>query len=98
MSPEQIAGKRVDGRSDLYSLGVMMFQLLTGELPFKGESLATLMFKITSERHPDIRTLRSDLPLWISKFIDKALEKNIEKRFQTGQQVSDVISRYRDKD
>lgn len=97
MSPEQIAGKRVDGRSDLYSLGVMMFQLLTGELPFKGESLATLMFKITSERHPDIRTLRSDLPLWISKFIDKALEKNIEKRFQTGQQVSDVISRYRDK-
>lgn len=98
MSPEQIAGKRVDGRSDLYSLGVMMFQLLTGELPFKGESLATLMFKITSERHPDIRTLRSDLPLWISKFIDKALEKDIEKRFQTGQQVSDVISRYRNKD
>lgn len=97
MSPEQIAGKRVDGRSDLYSLGVMMFQLLTGELPFKGESLATLMFKITSEKHTDIRTLRSDLPIWISKFIDKALEKNIEKRFQTGKQVSDVIRRYRDK-
>ena len=97
MSPEQIAGKRVDGRSDLYSLGVMMFQLLTGELPFKGESLATLMFKITSERHPDIRTLQPALPLWISKFIDKALEKDIEKRFQTGQQVCDVISRYRDK-
>ena len=98
MSPEQIAGKRVDGRSDLYSLGVMMFQLLTGELPFKGESLATLMFKITSERHPDIRTLRSDLPLWIAKFIDKALEKNVEKRFQSGQQIVDVINRYRDKD
>lgn len=96
MSPEQIAGKRVDGRSDLYSLGVMMYQLLSGELPFIGESLATLMYKITSEKHPNILSFRSDLPLWVAKFIDKALEKDIDKRFQSGKQITDVIRRYRD--
>jgi len=97
MSPEQIAGKRVDGRSDLYSLGVMMYQLLSGELPFIGDSLATLMYKITSEKHPDILTFRSDLPLWVARFIDKALAKDIDKRFQSGKQITDVIRRYRDK-
>jgi len=96
MSPEQIAGKRVDGRSDLYSLGVMMYQLLSGELPFIGDSLATLMYKITSEKHPDILTFRSDLPLWVARFIDKALTKDIDKRFQSGKQITDVIRRYRD--
>ena len=97
MSPEQIAGKRVDGRSDLYSLGVMMYQLLSGELPFIGESLATLMYKITSEKHPDIRIFRPDLPLWISKFIDKALATDVEQRFQSGKQITHVIRRYKDK-
>jgi len=96
MSPEQIAGKRVDGRSDLYSLGVMMYQLLSGELPFIGDSLATLMYKITSEKHPDILTFHSDLPLWVARFIDKALAKDIDKRFQSGKQITDVIRRYRD--
>ncbi len=58
MSPEQIAGHKVDGRSDLYSLGVMLFQLLTGKLPFRGDSMAQLMFKIANESAPDVRTLR----------------------------------------
>jgi serine/threonine-protein kinase len=48
MSPEQLAGKKVDGRSDLYSLGVMLFQLLAGVLPFRGDSMAELMYKIAN--------------------------------------------------
>ncbi|TAN47965.1 MAG: CHASE2 domain-containing protein, partial [Methylococcaceae bacterium] len=62
MSPEQLSGKRVDGRSDLFSLGVMLYQLTTGELPFTGDSMATLMFKIANEPHPDILEVQPDLP------------------------------------
>ena len=51
MSPEQLAGKKVDGRSDLFSLGVMLYQLSTGQLPFTGESMASLMYKIANEPH-----------------------------------------------
>ena len=62
MSPEQIAGKKVDGRSDLYSLGVMLFQMLTGVLPFRGDSMAELMYKIANEEAPGHPRLRPDLP------------------------------------
>jgi serine/threonine protein kinase len=49
MSPEQLAGKKIDGRSDLFSLGVMLFQMSCGKLPFEGDSMAQLMFKIANE-------------------------------------------------
>jgi serine/threonine protein kinase len=62
MSPEQIAGKKVDGRSDLYSLGVMLFQMLAGVLPFRGDSMAELMYKIANEEAPDIRIIRKEIP------------------------------------
>jgi serine/threonine protein kinase len=57
MSPEQLAGKKIDGRSDLFSLGVMLFQMASGKLPFEGDSMAQLMFKIANEPHPPIREL-----------------------------------------
>ena len=93
MSPEQLAGKKVDGRSDLFSLGVSMYQLLAGELPFIGESLASLMYKIANEKHPDIRMFRPDLPPCIAKIINKLLHKDIERRFQTGSQIVSAIRR-----
>ncbi|MGV2480554.1 UNVERIFIED_CONTAM: protein kinase, partial [Salmonella enterica subsp. enterica serovar Weltevreden] len=62
MSPEQLAGKKIDGRSDLFSLGVMLFQMVCGRLPFEGDSMAQLMFRIANEQHPDIRDLRPDVP------------------------------------
>lgn len=93
MSPEQLAGKKVDGRSDLFSLGVTMYQLLAGELPFIGESLASLMYKIANEKHPDIRMFRPDLPACIAKIINKLLQKDIERRFQSGGQIVSAIRR-----
>ncbi len=93
MSPEQLAGKRVDGRSDLFSLGVTMYQLLTGELPFVGESLASLMYKIANEKHPDIRMFNPDLPACVAKIINKALHKDIDRRFQTGSQMVGALRR-----
>ena len=93
MSPEQLAGKRVDGRSDLFSLGVTMYQLLTGELPFVGESLASLMYKIANEKHPDIRMFNPELPACVAKIINKALHKDIDRRFQSGSQMVGALRR-----
>ena len=91
MSPEQLAGKKVDGRSDLFSLGVMLYQMCVGELPFKGDSMATLMFMIANEPHPDILTVNPDLPACVKKVVDKALAKNIDERYARGaEMVSDL--------
>ena len=88
MSPEQLAGKKVDGRSDLFSLGVMLYQMLSGSLPFKADSMASLMFKITNEEAPDIKTIRPDIPVELSTIINKALTKNADMRYQTGTELS----------
>jgi eukaryotic-like serine/threonine-protein kinase len=84
MSPEQIAGKKVDGRSDLYSLGVMLYQMLTGVLPFRGDSMAELMYKIANEEAPDIRIVRRDIPDALADVVALALSKRSETRYQDG--------------
>ncbi len=91
MSPEQLAGKRVDGRSDLFSLGVMLYQLATGALPFKADSMATLMFHIANEPHPDPRTINSDLPDGVKNVMDKALQKDVENRYQRGSEMANEL-------
>jgi serine/threonine-protein kinase len=88
MSPEQLAGKKVDGRSDLYSLGVMLFQMLTGVLPFRGESMAELMYKIANEEAPDLRVVRSELPQSLADIVALALSKRPETRYQDGEQFA----------
>lgn len=88
MSPEQIAGKRVDGRSDLYSLGVMLFQMLAGVLPFRGESMAELMFKIANEPAPDILIIRKELPGKLADVVALSLSKRPETRYQDGDQFA----------
>ncbi len=84
MSPEQLSGKHVDGRSDLFSLGVMFYQMITGSLPFKADSMAALMFKIANEKHASVKEHNPQLPASIDAFIDLALEKDPSKRFQNG--------------
>jgi len=88
MSPEQIAGKKVDGRSDLYSLGVMLFQMLTGVLPFRGDSMAELMYRIANEEAPDLRVLRPELPERLARIVSLALAKAPEARYQSGEQFA----------
>ena len=88
MSPEQMAGRRTDGRSDLYSLGVMLFQLLTAALPHQGETMAKLMHQIANEPAPDIRTLRPELPQELADVVSLALEKRPEVRYADGGQMA----------
>jgi serine/threonine-protein kinase len=88
MSPEQLAGKKVDGRSDLYSLGVMLFQMLAGVLPFRGDSMAELMYKIANEPAPDIRAIRHELPARLADIVALSLSKRPETRYQDGDQFA----------
>lgn len=88
MSPEQISAKKVDGRSDLFSLGVVFYELLTGERPFKGDSFAALMYAIANTPHKAARKVLPGVPANISSIIDKLLEKNLTKRYKSGKLVS----------
>jgi len=91
MSPEQLSGKKVDGRSDLFSLGVMLYQMVTGTLPFTGDSMATLMYKIANDPHPDITTVKADVPPCLKAVLDKALAKNADERYQTGTEFAQAL-------
>ena len=96
MSPEQLSGKRVDGRSDLFSLGVTLYQLLTGSLPFQADSMATLMFKITNEPHVPATTLRPDLPPGIDPIIEHAMQKPVDSRYAAGKDFARDLRALRD--
>ena len=88
MSPEQIAGKKVDGRSDLYSLGVMLFQMLAGVLPFRGDSMAELMYKIGNEPAPDILLIRQELSSKLAAIVALSLNKQPDMRYQDGERFA----------
>ncbi len=91
MSPEQLAGKRIEGRSDLFSLGVTLYQLLCGRLPFEGESMAQLMFKIANDPPTDILTIHPALAPSLVAFVERALAKNPDERFQTGEEFGGAL-------
>jgi serine/threonine-protein kinase len=82
MSPEQIAGKKVDGRSDIFSLGVVLFELLTGRPPFTADNLSALLFAIAHQPHPPLSSVRKDLPPMFQEVLDRALQKELPQRYR----------------
>jgi len=88
MSPEQLAGQTVDGRADLYALGAVIYQLLTGRLPHQSESMARLMHEIANERVADVRSLRPGLPEALAMVLGLALEKRAELRYANGEDLA----------
>jgi len=82
MSPEQFSGEKVDGRSDIFSLGVMMYQLMTGRLPFYADNPAALMNKIMNEPHPDPREFNPKIVKPVITVLNNALIKKRDKRYQ----------------
>ena len=95
MSPEQVVGKKVDGRSDLFSAGVMLYELLSGKKPFTGDSIATLMYNIANQPHPPLKEVIPGIPKCCAVIVDRFLAKDIEKRYQNGAQaVKDLKACY----
>ncbi|WP_457420010.1 serine/threonine-protein kinase [Roseateles sp. P5_E7] len=88
MSPEQLSGLTVDGRSDLYSLGVLLYQLLTGTLPHQSDSMARLMQQIATQPAPDVRIRRPGLPESLALVLTVAQEKRPELRYASGEQMA----------
>jgi len=91
MSPEQLTGAKIKGCSDLFSLGVTLYQLACGKLPFEGDSLAQLMYRIAYDRHPDILGVRADLPPCLVAIINKSLAKQCEARYASGAAMADAL-------
>ena len=91
MAPEQLDARPVTAQSDLFSLGVTVFQLLTGMLPFRSDSIAGLMQKISAEPHPPLRVVRPDLPASLSAVIDRALEKDPDIRYRSGAEMAQAL-------
>ena len=92
MSPEQLKRSSVDGRADIFSLGITFFLLLTGKFPFTGEDLASLTYQIANTKSPDVRTFRSKLPESASRIINKALQKKPGRRFKTAREMADALN------
>jgi serine/threonine-protein kinase len=91
MSPEQIMGQKIDHRSDIFSLGVLFFQMITGELPFHGENLSSLLYQITQVKHPSVRNYNRKIPKACEQIIDKAMAKNPDHRFSGAGDMAKVI-------
>jgi serine/threonine-protein kinase len=91
MAPEQLDARPVTPQSDLFSLGVTLFQLLTGMLPFRSDSIPGLMQKIANEPHPPLRVVRPDLPASLSAAIDRALEKDPGMRYRSGAEMAQAL-------
>src|SRR5436309_8113 len=91
MSPEQLQGKKIDGRSDLFSLAVSLYQLVCGKLPFEGDSMAQLMYRIANEHAPDILQYCPSLPPALVAFLDKAMSKDAGERYQTGEEFAGTL-------
>src|SRR5204862_6125316 len=92
MSTEQVLRKEIDHRSDIYSLGVMLFELITGQTPFQARSLVAAANKHVTEKPPDPRTLRPDLPDWLAALILRCLEKEPAARHQSVREILNEIS------
>jgi tRNA A-37 threonylcarbamoyl transferase component Bud32/HAMP domain-containing protein len=94
MSPEQAMGEKVDGRSDLFSVGVVLYQLLAGQAPFEATSIVTLAHRIAKVDPTPIEKQRRDTPPALRRVIERCLKKQPDKRFQNGRELATALARF----
>jgi len=92
MSPEQVSAGKVDGRSDLFSVGVILYQLVSGQKPFGGDSVASLMYQIIHTEPKPLQQIDPKIPMQIRRIVERLLKKNPNERFQTGQELVNAIA------
>jgi serine/threonine protein kinase len=95
MSPEQIKGKAVDGRTDIFSLGVMLYEMTTGQKPFRGQDIATILFHILKEEPVPPHQVNPNIPLGVSSTIMKALSKSPYLRHENCNELLEDLKYYR---
>ena len=91
MSPEQAQGEGIDGRSDIYGMGVILFELLTGQQPYHGDTPMSVVVKHITDHVPNILDIKPDLPPAIEAVIEKAMAKNRDERFPTVRALADAL-------
>ncbi|MDN3920015.1 protein kinase domain-containing protein [Roseateles violae] len=92
MSPEQTQGRLLDGRSDLFSTGILLYQMLTGQRPFEGDSVVAVAMKIVQEEPPPIEQRRPDVPPALRRIVERCLAKDPARRFSTGQALAQALA------
>ena len=95
MSPEQISDQEVDIRSDIYSLGITMYEVLTGQPPFKADSFQAVLMKHKYEMPPSMRTARPEMPVELERINMKALSKDVSRRYQNMKELLEDIDKFR---
>src|SRR5713226_3458479 len=95
MSPEQIKGKAVDGRTDIFSLGVMLYEMTTGQKPFRGQDIATILYHILNEEPVPPHQVNPTIPLGVSSTILKALAKSPHLRYENCRELLEDLKNYR---
>jgi serine/threonine-protein kinase len=93
MSPEQAMGRRVDARSDLWSVGAVMYQALSGRPPFGGDSFQALVVSISTREHLPLSALRPDVPVRIAQVVERALHKDVAQRWQSAAEMAEALHR-----
>ena len=97
MAPEQARNHNVDRRADIWAFGVMLFEMLTGRLPFRGDSVTAILLAIASDSHPPVQSLRPDAPPSLCRLVDRALTKDVERRTLQATEIVRAMAEHRER-